>query len=175
TARSYLDLLETGCQVRTLPAYFVNTGKRLRKAPKILARDCGFAAHVADVRSWEDAVSRGMDGPLVETFALAELITLAGLSETRPGATYWRTGRGAEVDLVFERGPAVVGIEVKSAVGLRYEHARSLMSLRDDLGDRFRIGVVAYLGDETRRLGDRVWAVPLASLLGGCAVDVVDL
>ncbi|TLM65880.1 MAG: ATP-binding protein, partial [Actinobacteria bacterium] len=24
TARSYLDLLETGCQVRTLPAYFVN-------------------------------------------------------------------------------------------------------------------------------------------------------
>ena len=49
TARRYINLLETSFQVTRVPAYAVNRGKRLVKAPKLLWTDTGLAAHLAGI------------------------------------------------------------------------------------------------------------------------------
>ena len=67
---------------------------------------------------------------------------------------------------MIERGEAVVAIEVKSAVTLSRHDAGGLRALRADLGDRFRLGIIAYLGEDVRVIDQNIVAVPLASLLG---------
>jgi len=42
TARHYLDIFATMFQVRLLPPWFENVGKRQVKAPKVYIRDCGM-------------------------------------------------------------------------------------------------------------------------------------
>ncbi len=41
-----------------------------------------------------------------------------------------------------------------------------LRALRADLGPRFKLGILAYLGEEARVLDPTLVAVPLAALLG---------
>jgi len=79
---------------------------------------------------------------------------------------FWRTAAGAEVDLVIERGDQVVAVEVKATTTLTRRETTGLRALQGDVGERFRMGIIAHLGTETRVLGDRLVAVPLASLLG---------
>jgi len=87
------------------------------KAPKLYGIDSGAAAWAANAFDCRAAVASAKDGALMETFALSDVMAWDGLS----GASryhFWRTGAGAEVDLLIERGEEVVAIEVKSAVTL---------------------------------------------------------
>jgi len=165
TVDRYLGVLETACQIRLLHPFFPNVAKRLVKSPKIFAVDGGAAAWAANAWDWAGAVAAGKDGALLETFILSDILSWDGLTGTSRHH-FWRTGAGAEVDLVIERGEQVVGIEVKSAATLRHADAAGLRALRGDLGKRFHLGILAYLGEELRPIDDRIVAVPVASLLG---------
>ena len=49
TARRYVGHLEVSFQVLPIPAYAVNRGKRLIKAPRLFWSDTGLAAHLAGI------------------------------------------------------------------------------------------------------------------------------
>ena len=173
TVDRHLNLLQVAYQLRLLHPYFVNVGKRLIKSPRLYAVDSGAVSWAAGVSDW-DAVSRqGRDGALLETFALSDIMSWDSLSA---GSRYhfWRTSAGAEVDLVIERGESVVGIEIKSAASVRGRAWTGLRTLRTDLGDRFKLGILAYLGEETTAIDRSLVAVPLASLLGVSAFSPSD-
>jgi Holliday junction resolvase-like predicted endonuclease len=70
------------------------------------------------------------------------------------------------VDLVIERGDRIVAVEVKSSTTLTHRDLGGIKALQGDAGARFALGIVAYLGEEVRVLGERLLAVPLTSLLG---------
>ena len=75
-----------------------------------------------------------------------------------------RTARH-EVDLLLEGpGGAVVGIEIKAANAVKPQAARHLEWLRESLGQSFKRGVIFHTGDSTYPLGDRIWAMPIASI-----------
>ena len=165
TVDRYLGLLQVAYQIRLLQPFFPNVSKRLVKSPRLLAVDSGAAAWAANAFDWRAAVATGKDGALLETFALADIMAWDGLS----GASryhFWRTSAGAEVDLVVERGADVIAIEIKSATSLTHRDFSGLRALRGDLGGRFRLGIVACLGEEQRVIDESLVAVPLASLLG---------
>jgi predicted AAA+ superfamily ATPase len=124
-----------------------------------------MAAWAANAYDWRAAVAGGHEGALMETFALADVQAWDGLSGTSR-YSFWRTGAGAEVDLVVERGSDVVAIEIEAGATLTRSTASGLRALRSDLGQRFRLGVLAYLRDEPRVVEDRIVAVPLAQFLG---------
>lgn len=165
TADRYLDLLQTGYQVRLLPPFFSNVAKRHVKSPRLFAVDVGAASWAANASDWRAAVASGRDGALLETLALSDIIAWDSLAATSR-YSFWRTGAGAEVDLVIERGENVVAVEVKGSATLSRQDSSGLRALRADLGDRFRLGIVAYLGEEVRVIDEQLLAVPLASLLG---------
>lgn len=165
TVDRYLDLLQVAYQIRLLSPFFTNVAKRLVKSPRVFAVDTGAAAWAANAYDWRAAAAAGKDGALLETFVLSDIIAWDGLKgESR--YHFWRTGAGAEVDLVVERGEQVVAIEAKGAVTLGRHDFSGLRALRGDLGARFRLGMVAYLGHEPRVIDETLVAVPLTSLLG---------
>ncbi len=166
TARRYLNILEVAYQVFELSPFFANVGKRLVKRPKLYANDVGMAAHVANFDSWEAAETAGRAGALFETWVVNELRALDKFSERRASVYYWRTSAGAEVDLVFERGADVVAVEVKASATVRWQETRGIRALREDLGERFKLGIIAHLGDEPQLLDRSLCMVPVASLLG---------
>lgn len=166
TSTRYLDLLEVGYQIRTLTPYAATKGKRLVKMPKIFARDSGMAAHIQRAYSWESAQETGAAGALFETWMLAELLSIDELGGPTSSAHFWRTSAGSEVDLLLERGTALVGIEMKATSTVRWADTRGLAAVRDSFGERFRMGIIAYLGDEVLVLDDRICAVPAWTLLG---------
>jgi len=126
TAGRYLSILEVACQIAELPPFLPNIGKRLVKSPKLYAQDVGMAAHVANIASWNDAVSMGREGALLETWVLNELRTIDEVSATRSTFTYLRHSHGPEVDVVLERGTEVVGIEVKASATVTAQDFKGL-------------------------------------------------
>lgn len=166
SVRRYLNLLEVAYQIFELSPYFANLGKRLVKSPKIYAVDSGIAAHVANIRSWSEATAMGREGSLLESWVVAELRALARLTAGHPALYFWRTSAGVEVDVVLEQGEAVVAVEIKGSATATAADLRGLRALRADLGPRFHLGILAYLGEAPQVLDDRLCLLPLASLLG---------
>lgn len=58
----------------------------------------------------------------------------------------------------------VIAIEVKAASSVSTSDARHLRWLSDRLGDRLVVGVVLTTDTQSRHLGGRLWALPVAAL-----------
>ncbi len=67
----------------------------------------------------------------------------------------------------FFNSDTAIAIEVKSARTVNQRDASALTFLSDRLGDRFQCGILFHTGALTARLGERVWAVPVAALWNG--------
>lgn len=81
---------------------------------------------------------------------------------------YFRDRSGTEVDVILERPDGTaIGIEVKSARTVNQRDASALTFLSHRHGDRFQCGILFDTGPLTARLGERVWAVPVAALSDG--------
>lgn len=108
TVDRYLDLLVDLGLVRRLEPWFVNTGKRLTKAPKVHVRDSGLLHALLGLEALDDVLGHPAAGP---SFAVENLIAAAG-SGFQPH--HYRTARGDEVDLVLVRGGRpVIAVEIK--------------------------------------------------------------
>jgi len=164
TLRRYLTLFETLFLLVQLPPWFENLGKRLAKTPKLYLNDTGLLGHLlgADADALQDSPALG---PLVETFAVMELVKSAPWSSTRPALFHVRTSAGQEVDVVLEdRRRRLVGIEVKASATVGAADFKGLRLFQELTGDRFTCGVVLYTGREILPFGPGLWALPLQAL-----------
>lgn len=153
TVRRWLNLLEASYQLVTLPAYAVNRTKRLIKTPKAYWSDTGLAMRLAGLTD--------PTGAHLENLILSDLLAWRDATVVdRRGIFYWRTATGEEVDLVVERGPDLVGIEVKATSRPRAADAKHLRTFRDEYGDAVRGCLVLHGGDQVEWLGPRILAVP---------------
>jgi len=165
TANRYIHILEKVFLAHFLPAWSPNLGKRLVKTPKTYLVDTGLAAHLMGVDEERFAGDPAVAGRLVETFAINEILKALTWSSITAKPYYYRTHAGQEIDLVLERPSGEVAcVEIKHSVQVAAKHFRSLRSLRQDLGKRFKAGVVLYAGSEIIPFGDSLFAVPLAAL-----------
>lgn len=78
----------------------------------------------------------------------------------------WRTATGVEVDFVVEHGRRLLPIEVKSTTRPGYDDAKGVEAFLAEYPEA-KVGLVIHAGDEVRRLGERVAAVPWWVLAGG--------
>lgn len=70
-------------------------------------------------------------------------------SDVDPRVYHFRDRRGAEVDLVLEdRSGRVAGIEIKAKASPTQADTRSLVKIRDALGDRFAGGAVICTAEQ---------------------------
>ena len=111
TIRSYIDLLEHTFMIRVLLPDAPNLKKRLVKSPKIYIRDSGILHALLDIRSHDDLLSHPVVGASFEGYAMENILASARGYE----ASFYRTGAGAEIDLVLRRARRVLAFELKSA------------------------------------------------------------
>jgi hypothetical protein len=160
-----VDLFKALFLIAAVPAWSAQIDTRLAKAPKAFMVDTGLLCYLCGL----DAESLARDvvryGPVLKTFALNDLRRLAAVSRVRPWIFHLRTVKQKEVDFVLEgRDGRVVGIEVRADKAARPEDLDGLRFLAELAGDRFHRGVVLYDGAETVEVGERMAAMPLASL-----------
>ena len=109
TFRKYLSILEQTYMLRLLPPYEANLKKRLVKAPKLYLRDSGLFHSLRGIESFDELMAHPANGASWEGFVIENL----SVAHPRWQASYVRTGNGAEVDLLLERGRRRVLLECK--------------------------------------------------------------
>jgi predicted AAA+ superfamily ATPase len=166
TARRYLNLLEVSFQIARLPAYAVNRGKRLIKAPKIYWTDTGLAAHLSGIFAEETLVQSREWGTYLENWVGIHLLVYASLKSPRISVSYWRTSNGHEVDFVIEAGKRLMPVEVKATSRPSKEDLRGLNAFLETYPDA-PFGVVACQCERPAALSSRALALPIAWLLLG--------
>jgi predicted AAA+ superfamily ATPase len=165
TADRYISILEQLFLVRRLQPWFSNALKRLVKTPKVHFLDSGLLAVLCGHTRAKLHADRRPFGPLLESFAYAELLKQASWAEERVRLFHFRDKDQAEVDFVLEdEAGRVVGVEVKAAATVGASDFRGLDRLSAATGRKFALGVVLYDGEEILPFGSRMAAAPMACL-----------
>ena len=164
TVKAWIAVLEATFQIVVLRPYFVNTGKRLVKTPKIYFTDTGTLCHLSGLRDIDHAAAGPMGGAIFETAVLMEIVkTLRNRGED-PQVYFWRTSAGAEVDIVVESQGTLIPIEVKLSSTPRPAMAEGIQKFQADYGAKCGPGFVVHPGDVRMPLGYGATAIPFSDL-----------
>jgi len=126
TARAWLSVLETSGIVYLLKPYHRNFGKRLTKSPKLYFIDTGLACRIIGIRTAEELFIHPHRGNIFESFVVSELLKKRNNQGHESDLYYWRDNVGTEVDIVYEDGLRVKGIEIKSGKTVALEFFKGL-------------------------------------------------
>ena len=164
TVTRYLSLLETSMLLERVEPYLRSRTTRLIKSPKIYMSDSGIAGHLSGVENLDATADEPMRGALYETYVFQNLSGILASRLPRFELGFWSVQGRHEVDFIVSRGRDVVAIEVKA--GSRF-HDKDLAGLRAFTSKTpgVRAAVLAYNGVETVTLGDKLYAIPIATLL----------
>ncbi len=170
TVESYLGWMRTVFLVHELPAWTRNRTRRAIKRPKLHMLDSGLAATLLRL----DAAAlrhpnATMTGPLIETFAVNEIVKQISAGDEAIDLHHFRDSTGREVDLVLERTDGLlVAVEIKASASPSPSQMENLAWLRDFM-DRtepgsFKAGVLLHTGSHSLKLGDRLYMLPIEQL-----------
>lgn len=164
TVTRYIDIFERLFATYHLPNLGARLDDRGVSRSKVHPVDVAFA-HAALHQSAVDlSASRDVVGQLVESLVAQEIRAHTSTAEAYPELFFWAAPKPErEVDLVIVAADGrKVGIECKLGRSLRADDAKGLRALDDKLG--LHRGFVIHNGSHITRLGDKLWAIPLAIL-----------
>ena len=165
TTNRYVGIFEQLYLIARVPVWAANHVNRVVKTPKLQFIDSGLLAATLGFTAQEAERDRTRFGALLETFVYNELLKFASSATRRYQLLYYRDVTGTEVDMVIESAAGdVVGVEVKSSATPRVKDFAGLKKFAALAGERFKLGVLFYDGDQTLPFGDRLWAVPISTL-----------
>lgn len=156
TARRYLDILCDSYVIRALPPWFENLKKRQVKSPKVYIRDSGILHYFQNIVTQSQLVGHPVYGASWEGFALEQTLDVFG----RRNVYYWRTQRGAELDLLVFHNGRRIGFEFKCTDAPSM--TRSMHGALEDLNLN-RLYVI-YPGEKSWPLHEKVQVLPLFQL-----------
>lgn len=158
TVKNYLNILSGTFMIRQLQPFFINTKKRLVKAPKIYFRDSGIFHALLNLETKESIKSHPMLGASWEGFALEEFIRKQELREDE--CFFWSVHNGPEIDLVYEKNGKRYGCELKYSDSPKATN--SMFSAIEELGLE-KITVI-YPGKKNFLLDERIEVREIESL-----------
>lgn len=165
TAQRYVALLEQIFLVAVVQPWHTNRIKRLVKTPKLHFLDTGLLAASRGLTLARVKQDRTLFGPILENFALAEILKLIGASEARPTAYHFRDQGMHEVDIVLERNDGMIaGIEIKAGATVTNDDFSGLRKLAEACKGKFAFGAVLYDSDVIVPFGRNLAAAPLSCI-----------
>jgi len=111
TIKHYIDVLKHTFMLRILTPYFVNTKKRLIKAPKLYFRDTGILHSLLNITNYKQLYSHPVYGSSWEITVIENIIN----KFHNWNHFYYRTAKGAEIDLILTKANRVIAIEIKAS------------------------------------------------------------
>lgn len=113
TIKRWISVLEASYIIFLLPPYYKNYGKRITKNPKIYFYDTGLVSHLTGISNEELFLKGPMAGAIFENYVVAEIMKKETHLKTFAELYYYRTSKGAEVDLIVDRKISKEVIEIK--------------------------------------------------------------
>jgi len=111
TAKRYVDFMENAYLIRRVYPIWANLKKRMVKAPKVFIRDTGILHYLLNISDFNSLLSHPASGHSWEGFVIQQI---AANIPSDTELYYYRTHRGAEVDLVLNRGISpLASVEIK--------------------------------------------------------------
>ncbi len=167
TAARYMGILEQMYVLARVEAWSGNHLSRIVKAPKLHFIDSGLLAVACGLGMSSIQRDRLRFGQLLESFVYAELCKAMAIADGNYRLLHYRDHDQLEVDFVLEDDAGnVVGVEVKARATVKASDFRGLYKLAALAGDRWVGGIVLYDGSQPLPMGDRLWALPIATLWG---------
>jgi predicted AAA+ superfamily ATPase len=162
TVTSYIGLLVDLLLVRRLPPFHANVGKRLIKSPKTYVRDSGLVHALLGIATYDELLGHPVVGPSWEGFVIENLLAAA---PARTRASFYRTARGAEIDLLLELGGrhGTWAVEIKRGLAAKVEKGFHI-AIEDLQPDK---AFVVYSGAERYPKKDGVEAIGVRELADG--------
>jgi predicted AAA+ superfamily ATPase len=158
TVARYLDLMVDLMLVRRLQPFHGNIGKRLVKSPKVFIRDSGVLHALLNIPDNEGLLGHPVAGASWEGFAMENLI---GAAPPNAAPLFYRTGAGAEIDLLLEiPGHGLWAIEIK--LGLHSRPRPGFHIACEDLGPAKRF--VVNSGHERQTIAPETESIGLGQL-----------
>ncbi|MCL4236238.1 MAG: ATP-binding protein, partial [Deltaproteobacteria bacterium] len=161
TAKAWLSILETSGLVHLLEPWHANVTKRLVKTPKLYFADTGLCSHLTQWSSPETLEAGAMAGPILETWAVTEVLKSYCHAGLRPPLYFYRDKDRAEIDLVIVRDGVVHPVEIKKTASPTAADARHFARL-DGLGMKVGPGAVLCLVDTDLPLTRNATAMPVS-------------
>ncbi len=162
TARDYFEIAHGTFVWRTIPAYARNVVKRVVKHPRGYLRDSGLLHALLRIPDSDALQSHPQVGASWEGMVVEEVHRQLNGQGVAAESSYYRTGAGAEVDLVLEGDFGRVAVEIKHTSVV---NPRDLRGLRDFVTEqKARLGIVINNDTVPRRYDDRLIGVPFSWL-----------
>jgi uncharacterized protein len=114
TAASWLSVLEASFLIFRLPPFIANINRRLVKAPKIHFHDTGLLCFLLGIRTPEQLAVHPLRGAIFETWVASEVFKARVHAGQPANLYYYRDSKGLEIDLIVDRGDAIIAVESKS-------------------------------------------------------------
>jgi predicted AAA+ superfamily ATPase len=159
TISSYLDLLIDLLLVRRLNPWHRNVGKRLVKSPKIYLRDTGIANTLLNISGLDDLMGHPSLGASWEAFVIENI---ASVIPEGVEMTYYRTGAGAEIDLILSvSSKDHMAIEIKRSMAPKVEKGFYIGS--EDIRAKWKF--LVYPGTDNYKLANGVEVISLLDII----------
>ena len=149
TVQGHFEVLVDTLVGAWLPAWRPRAKIKEVQHPKFYLADTGLVRALA--RRLREPLDSAERGPLLETLVFHELRAQIAYGDCGGELSYWRTPSGSEVDFVWTRGRAAIGIEAKSTTRWRSDDARGLNELMS--AGIVQRGIGIYLGDRPLKDG----------------------
>jgi len=157
TARAWIDLLQTSYIVHLLPPWFINSGKRLVKTPKLYFIDVGLACWLLGLRTAEQVSRDPLYGSLFENFIVMEALKDRFNAGESSQMYFYRDSDGNEVDLLVPEGPRLRAIEIKAGATVNPDYFKGLKAFASHHPGALSGGCVVFGGDDGQARSD--WPV----------------
>lgn len=118
TVDNYLDILEAAFLIRRLPAFHANLKKRMVKSPKIYVRDSGILHALLGIHDYNALLAHPMRGFSWEGLVMDQVF---GRLQPLAQASFFRTAKGDEADLMVEYAGSLHVVEIKASATPKVE------------------------------------------------------
>ena len=158
TAREYFQIAHGTFVWRHIPPYEKNAAKRVIKHPKGYLRDTGLLHHLLHLQKIDDLLLHPGMGNSWESLIIENLLRNLNALGISYDYYYYRTGGGAEVDLILEGDFGLIPIEIKYSQKVTLKELRGI---RDFIRERnCHYGIVVNNSEKVELLEENLIIVP---------------
>lgn len=143
TIKSWIGILEASGLIYLLQPFSNNRLKRAIKTPMVYFLDTGLVAYLLRWLSPDTLMRGAMSGPILETFAVSEIIKSFTNKGINPPISFYRDQDQREIDLIIEDEGVLYPIEIKQSASPRASMARQLSLL--EKAEDFEVGTKTIL------------------------------
>ena len=146
TLASWLSVLEASYIIYRLPSYHSNMRKRITKSPKIYFIETGLAAWLLGIETPAQCIRDPLMGNLFENMIVMDALKQSLNTGKEPRLSFYRDGKGNEIDLIIEKQRTPYPVEIKSAMTWHDQFAKGITWFQSS-HPLSGTGTVLYSGD----------------------------